>query len=129
MNEHASAVNKRVWKREIRCKLKNNSKSQWSSRLLNRAQEHSNVIGSQFHNSSISATLSPAHPLYALTCYLFSTYKMMVALWGGSGETCTHRGEYKVTHQTQRLTAHTERCSRRTALCMSEHMFMNVNSC
>lgn len=70
-------VNGRVRKREIRCKLKKNSESHWSSRLLNRVRERSNVIPSQFHNSSISATLSPAHPLNASTLYLFSTYKMM----------------------------------------------------
>ena len=32
----SEGVNERVRRREIRCKLKKNSKSHWSSRLLNR---------------------------------------------------------------------------------------------
>lgn len=92
-------VNEKVRKTEIRCKLKNNSESHWSPRLLNRVQEHSNVIPSQFHNPSISATLSLVHPLSALALYLFSTYKITVGYSsaGVSGETSRHRGEYKVT--------------------------------
>lgn len=96
-------VNVNVWKREIRCKLKKNSKSHWSSRLLNRVREHSNVIPSQFHNPSISATLSPAHPLNTLTLYLFSTFKMM---WGS-------RGRHADTERDTRglRSVHVEQCS------------------
>lgn len=96
-------VNERVWKKEIRCKLRKNSKSLWSSRLLNRVGEHSNVIPSQFHNPSISATLFPAHPLNALTVYLFNTVWCTV---GGS------RGRHADTEGNKRRlgSVHTEQC-------------------